>query len=140
MKNLLGFSVLLLSLVLFTTSCSTKKDDITPPAQTLVEKYPAWVNLTTLSTDGIVGNYPKIAIKLGNDTAHLYIYEQKDAGQPTYHFQYLGFSVNLVNKTVTFTNGIHYLDNQTFTIISQNPLTVTWNGEGDNKIHTYVLQ
>lgn len=129
MKNYLV--ILMLSLVLFSSSC-TKKDEI---PQTLADRYQTWVSLQTTSTDGVAGKFPEIEITIDDDTA--WLYGTFSANQRDFAFKYRGFAVT--NQAVYFTNPINASLPQKLTIIQQNnPLILSWN-YGD-ETHTYILQ
>jgi hypothetical protein len=107
MKNLLTFSILLLSLVLFNTSC-TKKDDVTPPA---TSPYVGnWVNDSTTVND------------VKNTTVNQYSFNIQPitATMTNTGWTYTSWSVSTNNNstTITFVDNQNGNVTQTFTVLS----------------------
>jgi hypothetical protein len=110
MKKVLTFSILLISLVLVNTSC--QKDPVTPPAtQTLAEKYPNWVNLTWVKTNGSTVAYPRFNINISGNVATLTQMKYAANGvdiltlTPTYAKLVLNITSNTTGS-ITFTSGL----------------------------------
>lgn len=134
MKKATYILILIVSLVVATASCS-KEDD--PIVKSLEEQYPAWVNLTWVSTDGfstsdtyprleitIVGDLVTVTKKITVSTAIIGKYTQANISGSTATFTDVYEDYNGTGRTLTCTN----VD------VESTQITLTCLG------NTYVLQ
>ena len=125
MKRIICLLTLTFALVLLNTNCTKSTDDVLV-VKTMSERQPDWVNLTWVSTNGqsSINTYPKLAIKITNDTvAHVIetLYDSLN-GVYTHDYTFLGLSVTENTATfgdpTTINTSIEMVGNLTFTISS----------------------
>jgi hypothetical protein len=151
MKRIICLLTLTFALVLLNTSCTKSTDDVLV-LKTLTERYPDWKNLTWVSTNGqsSIDTYPKLAIKITNDTVANVIQTWYDSLNGIYNHDYtfLGLSVNENTNTATFgdpttiNTSIEMVGNLIFTISSfdnTGKITLSTNRFVDKSAVPYIF-